>query len=118
LAVEKDYWVCEVPRAIVAAHPGQVIFKGGTSLEKLTITQRFSEDIDIIVVGEYTSKNAAKNALKAMMETAASATGGELSDAVSGGDPGNFSPECLPVPAAQPQRQSASISRQSEWASP
>jgi hypothetical protein len=90
LAVEKDYWVCEVLRAIVAAHPGQVIFKGGTSLEKLRITRRFSEDIDIIVVSEYPSRNAAKNALKAMMKTAASATGGELSDEKSGGDPGTF----------------------------
>jgi Nucleotidyl transferase AbiEii toxin, Type IV TA system len=90
LAVEKDYWACEALRAIVAVHPGQVIFKGGTSLEKLRITRRFSEDIDIIVVGEYPSQNAAKNALKAMMQTAASATGGKLSDEKSGGNPGTF----------------------------
>lgn len=31
LAVEKDYWVCEALRAITVTHPGQVVFKGGTS---------------------------------------------------------------------------------------
>ena len=35
IAVEKDYWVCEVLRAIVGAHRDEVVFKGGTSLEKL-----------------------------------------------------------------------------------
>jgi predicted nucleotidyltransferase component of viral defense system len=34
IAVEKDYWVCEVLRAIVGAHGADVVFKGGTSLEK------------------------------------------------------------------------------------
>jgi hypothetical protein len=90
LAVEKDYWVCEVLRAIVAAHPGQVVFKGGTSLEKLRIIRRFSEDLDILVVGDYPSSGAARRALKAMMATAASTTGGELSGAESGGNPGTF----------------------------
>lgn len=32
LAVEKDYWVCQALRAIEVHAPGQVIFKGGTSL--------------------------------------------------------------------------------------
>jgi predicted nucleotidyltransferase component of viral defense system len=51
LAVEKDYWACEVLRAIVQSHPGEVVFKGGTSLEKLRIIQRLSEDVDILVIG-------------------------------------------------------------------
>lgn len=51
IAVEKDYWVCEVLRAIVGAYGDAVVFKGGTSLEKLRIIQRFSEDLDLLVVG-------------------------------------------------------------------
>src|SRR5437588_11899541 len=72
IAVEKDYWVCEVLRAIVGAHGDEVVFKGGTSLEKLRIVQRFSEDLDLLVVGSYGSKNAAKSAMKAMLSVAAS----------------------------------------------
>jgi hypothetical protein len=40
LAVEKDYWVCEALRAVTRAHPGEIVFKGGTSLEKLRIIRR------------------------------------------------------------------------------
>jgi len=60
LAVEKDYWVCEALRAINASHPGQIVFKGGTSLEKLRIIRRFSEDLDLLVVGAYPSHRAAE----------------------------------------------------------
>lgn len=77
LAVEKDYWVCEALRAITLSHPGEVIFKGGTSLEKLRIIKRFSEDLDLLVVGAYPSDNATKNALKAMLNSAATASLGE-----------------------------------------
>jgi predicted nucleotidyltransferase component of viral defense system len=64
LAVEKDYWVCEVLRTLVAAHTDQVVFKGGTSLEKLRIIQRFSEDLDILVVGDYGTKGLSAVALR------------------------------------------------------
>lgn len=64
LAVEKDYWVCEALRAITTARPGEVVFKGGTSLEKLRIIRRFSEDLDLLVVGQYPSKNAEQRALR------------------------------------------------------
>lgn len=37
LAVEKDYWVCRALGAITHAFPRRIIFKGGTSLEKLRI---------------------------------------------------------------------------------
>jgi len=37
LAVEKDYWICQTLHSIVTTHPGEVVFKGGTSLEKLGI---------------------------------------------------------------------------------
>jgi hypothetical protein len=41
LAIEKDYWACAALRAITLAHPGEVIFKGGTSLEKLRSSDDF-----------------------------------------------------------------------------
>ena len=34
LAVVKDYWVCQALAAVAANHGEDVVFKGGTSLEK------------------------------------------------------------------------------------
>lgn len=90
LAVEKDYWVCEALRAVVGGCPGEVVFKGGTSLEKLRIIQRFSEDLDLLVVGAYSSNRAAERALRSMIEIAAEATGGDPADVRSGGRPGGL----------------------------
>lgn len=90
LAVEKDYWACEALRAITVAHPGDVVFKGGTSLEKLRIIRRFSEDLDLLVIRKYGSNRATERALKSMIEAATGATGGEASGGRSGGKPGSF----------------------------
>lgn len=90
LAVEKDYWVCEALRAITATHPGEVVFKGGTSLEKLRIIQRFSEDLDLLVIGQYSSKNSARQALRKLLVTAAEATGAEPTEVTAGGNSGSF----------------------------
>lgn len=90
LAVEKDYWACEALRAIIVAYPGEVVFKGGTSLEKLRLIRRFSEDLDVLVVGDYESSRAAERALKSMVAAAAEATRGESSGGKSGGKPGSF----------------------------
>ena len=50
-AVEKDYWVSEVLRVLVTEFPDDFIFKGGTSLSKcFRIVERFSEDIDVLVL--------------------------------------------------------------------
>lgn len=50
-AVEKDYWVSEVLRVLASDFGGDFIFKGGTSLSKgYRIVERFSEDIDILVL--------------------------------------------------------------------
>jgi hypothetical protein len=50
--VEKDFWVVELLRSV--AQPsvgGTLIFKGGTSLSKAyELIQRFSEDVDVLVV--------------------------------------------------------------------
>jgi predicted nucleotidyltransferase component of viral defense system len=49
--VEKDYWVTQVLRALHTEYPGGFLFKGGTSLSKgYGIIERFSEDVDILVV--------------------------------------------------------------------
>lgn len=71
--------------AITAGHSGEFVFKGGTSLEKLRIIERFSEDLDLLVVGDFVTVRAAKRAMKAMLDTAASLTGGVYQDRVSGG---------------------------------
>lgn len=88
LAVEKDYWVCQALNAIVTGFPGRVIFKGGTSLEKLRIISRFSEDLDLLVVGGFPATNAGKNVLRAMCRTAAAAVDGQLQEERSGGTNG------------------------------
>lgn len=50
-AIEKDWWVCMVLRAVFQSkYKGQIIFKGGTSLSKAyQIIERFSEDVDLII---------------------------------------------------------------------
>ena len=60
LAVEKDYWVCQALRAIEEHAPRETIFKGGTSLEKQRLIERFSEDIDLLVIGVYDSRSGGR----------------------------------------------------------
>ena len=52
--VEKDFWVTEVLRGVArcSADTGvSAVFKGGTSLSKaFGLIQRFSEDVDVIVI--------------------------------------------------------------------
>ena len=50
-AVEKDYWVCMVLRAIFSLpYATAFVFKGGTSLSKgWGLIERFSEDIDLAI---------------------------------------------------------------------
>lgn len=51
--VEKDYWVTEVLRRLVRDFDGTFLFKGGTSLSKAyRIVERFSEDIDLLLLSE------------------------------------------------------------------
>jgi predicted nucleotidyltransferase component of viral defense system len=67
-AIEKDYWATEVLRSTCAHDHGvdAVVFKGGTSLSKAYhLIERFSEDIDLLVVTE-ASGNALKRTLRAI----------------------------------------------------
>jgi hypothetical protein len=91
LAVEKDYWVCQALRAIEEHAPGETIFKGGTSLEKQRLIERFSEDIDLLVVGVYDSRRAIERALKGMCAAAQNALPGSVAEKRnSGGKPGSM----------------------------
>lgn len=59
--VEKDYWVTETLRALASEYPGHFTFKGGTSLSKgYQLIERFSEDIDILVVADAGLSNAGR----------------------------------------------------------
>jgi predicted nucleotidyltransferase component of viral defense system len=65
--LEKDYWVTQVLRVLAARFPDGFVFKGGTSLSKCyKIIERFSEDIDLLVVTSETSKNAKHRLMKRM----------------------------------------------------
>ncbi|MCP4304935.1 MAG: nucleotidyl transferase AbiEii/AbiGii toxin family protein [bacterium] len=51
--VEKDFWVSEVLRAVALELDDKYLFKGGTSLSMgWRLIDRFSEDIDLLVVEE------------------------------------------------------------------
>jgi hypothetical protein len=80
--VEKDFWVTELLRAIAdggsitdadgAEQPVTAIFKGGTSLSRVFgIIERFSEDVDILLVfPDKTSIKARDRVLKHLGERA------------------------------------------------
>ena len=73
--VEKDYWVTQVLHALHLVFPGQFLLKGGTSLSKgYGIIDRFSEDIDILVVPRNDhSATTAEARLRAMVTGTAAA---------------------------------------------
>ena len=63
--------MCEALRAMVQAEPNGLVFKGGTSLEKLRIIQRFSEDLDLLVTTTIKKQNHAKSILRNLCYAAA-----------------------------------------------
>ena len=75
VAVEKDWWVTAVLRALFALpYAENLLFKGGTSLSKCyNLIERFSEDVDIAINREFfgffgntfTIKQISKNLRKA-----------------------------------------------------
>lgn len=62
--VEKDYWVTYILHAIFSNEIGkETIFKGGTALSKSKLIDRFSEDVDLVLLrneGESDSKMKTK----------------------------------------------------------
>jgi len=81
-ALEKDYWVTEVLRVLVANFHDHFIFKGGTSLSKgYGLVERFSEDIDVLVLPGDRGRGAVDKLMKAMAEAAAARVDGHASGA-------------------------------------
>lgn len=77
--VEKDFWVTEVLRGVTRAANDlsvEVVFKGGTSLSKaFSLIERFSEDVDVLVVlSPQASAGARDRVLKELVGGAADAT--------------------------------------------
>ena len=109
LAVEKDYWVCRALGAITHAFPRRIIFKGGTSLEKLRVIRRFSEDLDLLVVGSYPSNRAAQRGLKEIIDVASAVTGAPAAGAGSGGGPGAYHRSAYLAPPLQHSSEGAGV---------
>jgi hypothetical protein len=82
--VEKDYWVTEILRELVAQFDGEFLFKGGTSLSKAYgLIERFSEDIDLLLMSE---EGGQADAPLAGMDAAARTVTGMSSTRASGTD--------------------------------
>jgi predicted nucleotidyltransferase component of viral defense system len=87
-AVEKDYWVSEVLRVLVRDFAADFIFKGGTSLSKgYRIIERFSEDVDVLVLPGARGRSGTDKVMKAMGSAAAAGIGGTASS-VGGSETG------------------------------
>ena len=100
-AVEKDYWVSEVLGVLVATFPDDFIFKGGTSLSKgYGIVERFSDDIDVLVLPRDRGRGAVDRLMKAMGEAAAAGVGGEASG-VGGAESGRHRSFSVSYPASR-----------------
>jgi hypothetical protein len=77
-AVEKDYWVTQVLRTLEHEFAGDFVFKGGTSLSKgYGILERFSDDLDILIVQGDRSKGATDRLMKSMGQAAAAIAHGQ-----------------------------------------
>ena len=69
--LEKDYWNSQVLRAASTLHPSDFVFKGGTSLSKAyKCTQRFSEDIDILILRRGLGSGARDKLMKKIVDEA------------------------------------------------
>lgn len=76
--LEKDYWVTQALRILAREFPDDFIFKGGTSLSKgYRLIQRFSEDVDILVIRRET-KSATHRLMKDMASAVEDVLGGPV----------------------------------------
>ena len=74
--VEKDYWVSQVLIALSEGYPDDFVFKGGTSLSKgFGIIERFSEDVDILLLPKGRGSSARDTLMKKMGAAAGTAVG-------------------------------------------
>jgi hypothetical protein len=87
-AVEKDYWVTQVLRVLGHQFAEDFVFKGGTSLSKAYgILERFSDDLDILILRGDRSKGATDRLMKSMGEAAAAIAQGQA-DGYGGAEKG------------------------------
>lgn len=101
-AVEKDYWVSQVLHVLRRDFGDAFIFKGGTSLSKgYGIIERFSEDIDLLILSDGKSRGAVDKLMKAMAQAAAIGTGGE-SSAIGDAETGRHRAYEVSYPATHP----------------
>jgi len=78
-AIEKDYWVTQVLRALGSDFADDFVFKGGTSLSKgYGLLERFSDDLDILILPRGRGKGATDKLMKGIGGAAAAASEGEL----------------------------------------
>jgi hypothetical protein len=78
IVLEKDYWISQVLRHISEAYPDDFIFKGGTSLSKgYSLINRFSEDLDLLIVPAERGLGTVDKLMKQMAYSAAEYIGGE-----------------------------------------
>ena len=69
--LEKDYWVTQVLRTTAQHFPDDFVFKGGTSLSKgYRCIQRFSEDIDVLILKGDRGAGATSTLMKRIAEAA------------------------------------------------
>ncbi len=77
-AIEKDYWVTQVLRALGDDFAEDFVFKGGTSLSKgYGILERFSDDLDILILQGDRGTGATDRLMKSMGQAAATAIEGQ-----------------------------------------
>lgn len=73
--IEKDYWLTEALRRMAAVADAErftLLFKGGTSLSKaFRLIERFSEDVDVLVVLPTGSKGEQDRLLRRLIDEAA-----------------------------------------------
>jgi hypothetical protein len=87
-AIEKDYWVTQVLRALGHDFAEDFVFKGGTSLSKgYGILKRFSDDLDILILRGARGKGATDRLMKSIGEAAAAAAEG-LAERYGGSETG------------------------------
>ena len=100
-AVEKDYWVSQVLRVLGREFDGDFIFKGGTSLSKgYRLVERFSEDIDVLVLPGERGRGTTDKLMKAMADTAARGVGGSW-NGVGGSETGRHRSYQIAYPATR-----------------
>jgi hypothetical protein len=69
--LEKDYWNSQVLRTASTLHPTEFVFKGGNSLSKAyKCTQRFSEDIDVLILRRELGSGARDKLMKKIADGA------------------------------------------------